>query len=296
LRVGTSEWVDDTMCMKFRAILIFLTLLCGVSDSALAATNIVRIITDSSVGTRYFYIPSNTVIRTMDTIRWTNTTATPHDTTSSSSPTLWTTAPFTSPSTYSFTFTNVGYYPYHCLVHSSHPEQNGTISVVSLTVTNPASNAIIAANSPFNLSASASTNVASIQFFTNGISAGIDGSSPFSLSLGGLPLGTYTTAAKVIDTRGNTNTFAGPTFFVETISLSELASTKSSVSFNVHGGSFGQRCIIYASTDLGKPGSWTPVFTNTFPNTLCPTCPFVTFQDTNAASGPQRFFRAQVIP
>ena len=232
----------------------------------------------------------------MDTIRWTNTTATPHDTTSSSSPTLWTTAPFASPSTYSFTFTNVGYYPYHCLVHSAHPEQNGTISVVSLTVTNPASNAIIAANSPFNLSASASTNVASIQFFTNGVSAGIDGSSPFSLSLSGLPLGTYTTATKVTDTR------AIPTPLPARHSLWRALASPNSHQPRVPCPStstavpLANAASFYASTDIGNPASWTPVFTNTFPNTLCPTCPFVTFQDTNAAANPGRFFKAQVLP
>jgi plastocyanin len=287
------------MRMKLRSIILFFALLCGISSSAFSATNIVRIITDLSAGTRYFFIPSNTVIRTLDTIRWTNTTATPHDTTQNpaSGTPLWQSPQFTTPGTFSFTFTNVGYYPYRCLFHSAtHPEQNGLVSVVSVNVTNPPSNGGVAANVPFAISASASTNVASIQFFTNGISAGTDGSSPFSLSLGGLPIGSYNIATKVTDTRGNTNTFAGPTFFVENITISELVSTKTTISFNVHGAAAGQRCGIYASSDIGNPLAWAPVSTNTFPPTDCATCPFVTFQDTNVTGNIRRFFKAQVIP
>ncbi|MDB6030963.1 MAG: putative copper-binding protein [Verrucomicrobiales bacterium] len=285
--------------MKYRA-LIFAVILTGIMViSAPAATNLVRILHDSSSGTtKYLFIPSNIVIRTSDTIRWTNTTTTAHDSThspASGSP-LWASGPFAPPTTFSFTFPNVGYFPYHCLTHLSHPEQNGLISVVSVNVTNPPSNGGVAADAPFTISAPASTNVASIQFFTNGISAGTDNSSPFSLSLGGLPIGSYTLSTKVTDTRGNTNTFAGPTFMVENITISELVSTKSSVSFNVHGAAAGQRCIIYASSDISNPLGWAPVSTNTFPPTDCVTCPFVTFQDTNVTGNIRRFFKAQVVP
>lgn len=280
--------------MKF-LLSVAVALSCWLANSALAVTNIVTI----SGTSKYLFLPSNIVIRTMDTIRWTNMTTTQHDAThtpSSGAP-LWQSGTFTTPNTFSFTFTNVGYYPYKCLFHVvSHPEQNGMVSVVSLSVTNPASNAIMGANAPFSISASASTNVASVQFFTNGVNAGLDNSTPFSVALNGLPIGTYTTATKVTDTRGNTNTFAGPTFSVANITISELATANGGVSFNVHGGSFGQRCIIYASTNLANPAGWVAVSTNTFPNTLCPTCPFVTFQEAAIAGKPPRFFRAQVVP
>jgi plastocyanin len=298
LWVGASELSQNNIRMNFQALILFAFLSAMAACSASAATNLVRILHDSTSGTtKYLFVPSNVVIRTLDTIRWTNTTATGHDTTHSNSPPLWQSPQFTTPNTFSFTFTNVGYYPYRCLFHSStHPEQKGLISVVSLNVTNPPSNGGVAADAPFDISASASTNVAAIEFFTNGISAGTDGSSPFSLSLGGLPIGSYNIATKVTDTRGNTNTFAGPTFFVENITISELVSTKTTISFNVHGAAAGQRCVIYASSDIGNPLAWAPVSTNTFPPTDCATCPFVAFQDTNVTGNIRRFFKAQVIP
>jgi plastocyanin len=282
------------MYMTFRASLVLTILAVVAATTAPAATNLVKI---TEVASKYYFAPSNIVIRQMDTILWSNTVARAHDSTHNATPRLWASGSVPAGG-YSFTFTNVGYYPYYCLQHISlgHPEQTGIVSVVSLTLTNPANGNIYGANTPMTIAASASTNVASVQFMANGSDLGTDTSAPFAVGVNGFGFGNYTVAMKVTDSRGYTNTFTGGTFFVENITISEVASYNGSVTFNVHGGSFGQRCIIYASTDLSNPLGWVAVSTNVFPNTLCPTCPFVTFQDSNAAGNPRRFFKAQVIP
>lgn len=62
-------------------------------------------------------------------------------------------------------------------------------------------------------------------------------------------------------------------------------------SLEVHGGTAGQRCIIDASDTLLN---WSPIWTTNFPNTLCPTCPFIQFIDT-AKLPNRRFYRARVF-
>jgi hypothetical protein len=51
--------------------------------------------------------------------------------------------------------------------------------------------------------------------------------------------------------------------------------------------------VIEASGDLI---SWTPVATNVMDFSLCPICPFVTFEDAASTSMPHRFYRAYEFP
>jgi len=98
--------------------------------SGLATTNTVLI-------GDYFYNPTNSTIITGDTILWTNTVNTSHD--SKSRSIVWTSPTLPLGGTYAFTFTNAGLYPYFCFFHRvSHPEQTGTVSVVTAP-TNPPS-------------------------------------------------------------------------------------------------------------------------------------------------------------
>jgi plastocyanin len=85
------------------------------------------------IGT-YFFNPANVVIRPGDRVVWTNTSDRTHDTTSATN--LWRSgniSRFSPNNIYAFTFTNIGYYPYRCIQHSSQP-QTGTVSVVNISL------------------------------------------------------------------------------------------------------------------------------------------------------------------
>jgi plastocyanin len=112
------------------------SLLLGVA-SLPAATNVVLI-------GNYFFNPTNLTINVGDTVLWTNTTASTitHDTTSTNAAFSWASGDLTSTKrTFSLVFTNAGTFPYMCARHvlaplpgNRHPEQTGTVSVVSANV------------------------------------------------------------------------------------------------------------------------------------------------------------------
>lgn len=105
-----------------------------------AATNVVRI-------GNYFFNPTNLTINVGDTVLWTNTTATTatHDSTSTNAAFAWASGDLTpAKRTFSLVFTNAGTFPYMCARHvlaplpaNRHPEQTGTVSVVSANVPPP---------------------------------------------------------------------------------------------------------------------------------------------------------------
>src|SRR6266545_1287329 len=96
---------------------LFALALWTMTLSSPAATNLVKM-------GDYWFAPTNITINPLDTVVWTNIAPTAHDTTANSG--LWSSPTFGTPNTYSFRFTNSGYYPYFCAVHVvSHPEQTG---------------------------------------------------------------------------------------------------------------------------------------------------------------------------
>jgi hypothetical protein len=62
-----------------------------------------------------------------------------------------------------------------------------------------------------------------------------------------------------------------------------------SIQFVIFNGRWHQTNVVEASTDLVR---WTPMRTNVFPETLCPMCPFIVFQDF-ATNSVRRFYRAR---
>jgi len=171
-----------------------------------AATNIVKI-------GDYFYDPTNITINVGDTIKWTNTVLTAHDTTQQTN--LWASPQLTFHQTFSFTFTNAGFYPYICALHiAAHPEQTGTVSVVvapnnppTVIITNPPNGAIFAAPANVTIQASASDSdvggsVTNVQFLAGSTVVGNDTTSPYSATTNGLPVGSYTLSAVASDNNG----------------------------------------------------------------------------------------------
>jgi hypothetical protein len=89
----------------------------------------------ADVGVRigdYWFNPTNVVIRPMDRIIWTNRVSNVHDATR---PGLFASGNLGLNATFTFRFTNAGYYPYVCQRHiATRPQQTGTVSVVNISL------------------------------------------------------------------------------------------------------------------------------------------------------------------
>jgi hypothetical protein len=139
-------------------------------------------------------------IKPSDTVQWT-WVGNNHSTTSTSVPSLWDSGIHNAPFTFSFTFANAGTYPYHCS-NPSHASMTGQVIVTNrppvVSVTNPPNGSVFTAPANFTLGASASDPdgaVSQVEFFRNGVSLGMDTTSPYSIAVTNLGAGSYTFAA-----------------------------------------------------------------------------------------------------
>jgi plastocyanin len=86
----------------------------------------------------YYFTPTNVVINPGDRVVWTNLGVRAHDTRHSATPALWASPSLGTNSTFGFTFTNLGYYPYRCNQHILQgPLQTGSVSVVNISLASP---------------------------------------------------------------------------------------------------------------------------------------------------------------
>lgn len=112
--------------------------------TARAANLSVQMVANGTGATNWVFSPTNIVIKTGDSITWTNTHSTVHDSTygqrDSGTNGLWASTSLSATGTnklFTFTFSNAGFYPYRCAQHADfrimlyHPEQTGSVSVVS---------------------------------------------------------------------------------------------------------------------------------------------------------------------
>ena len=111
--------------MKLFRSLILLIIVASTA-SANAATIGVRI-------GDFWFNPTNIVLNPLDRVVWTNVVANAHDVTRAG---LFGSGTLNLNSTFSFTFTNTGYYPYVCQRHvtTGRPQQTGTVSVVNVSL------------------------------------------------------------------------------------------------------------------------------------------------------------------
>jgi len=158
------------------------------------------ITTNVSVTAVTTFSPSAVTIKPSDTVQWT-WSGNNHSTTSQSTPVLWDSGIHNSPFTFSFTFTNQGFYPYHCS-NPLHTSMTGSVTVTNrppvVTVTNPPNGSIFTAPASFTLGATASDPdgaVSQVEFFQNSTSLGVDTTSPYGVSVSGLAAGSYTFSA-----------------------------------------------------------------------------------------------------
>lgn len=90
----------------------------------------------ATIGVRigdFWFNPTNVVLNPLDRVVWTNVVANAHDVTRAG---LFGSGTLNLNSTFSFTFTNTGYYPYVCQRHvtTGRPQQTGTVSVVNISL------------------------------------------------------------------------------------------------------------------------------------------------------------------
>jgi plastocyanin len=270
-----------------------------------ATTFIVRATGVANIGP-YLFNPSNIVIAPGDSILWTNAHQQAlHDTTygtpDSGTGGLWASEPlsFFARTTFTFTFTNAGYYPYRCRSHvdtgasSFHPEHTGAVSVVSaavpptVAITNPLSGASFAAPSSVNLQTAVTGSVASVEFFSSGALLGSNASAPFSFLTAPLAAGNYTFTAVATDGGGLKGTSAPVDVFLLTNAALGTPQFTNGTAFLTVTGIVGQTYFLDYSTNHG---AWLPLAT-----AVAPASVFLVV-DTNASAASNRLYRARQQP
>jgi plastocyanin len=167
----------------------------------------------------FYFTPTNLTIATGDTVIWSNKVTRGHDTTyydpNQPEVFLWASDLLAKDESFSFTFTNAGYFPYVCAVHFfTRPQQTGTVTVVeanvppTISLTNLPNGAVLEPPASFTLAAEASDFdgvVTQVQFFVNGLSVGVSTGAVFSAEVSGLEVGNYVLTAIATDDDGATN-------------------------------------------------------------------------------------------
>lgn len=199
--------------MKFLRLMTGSALLLG-GTTLFAATNVVQI-------GNFFFSPTNLTINVGDTVLWTNTTAATmaHDSTRTNAGFGWSSGTLNaSKRSFSLVFSNAGTFDYVCATHvyafmpsQRHPEQTGTVFVVtanlppSVSLTNPANNARFRAPANILLQATASDSggsVANVQFYSNEVFCGSAPAAPYNFTLSNVAPGNYSFTARAQDNGG----------------------------------------------------------------------------------------------
>ena len=228
--------------------------------TSVAATHLVEI-------RDYYFTPTNLHIAVGDTVMWTNAAGQTHDATNPER--IWASANMEAHATYSYTFTNLGTFPYICQRHIfMHPEQTGQVIVAEaslpppITITNPPDNARFLAPASFPVSVSVTNGVTltNVQFFQNGVLFADIPFPPFQGFAEDLAAGNYTFVARALDDLGVASTSAPVAIQVLTNArLSGPIRAGDSFQFAVNAIS-GQTYIAEFSTNLLD---WQPFATNT---------------------------------
>lgn len=191
---------------SYRNQIILTMLVAACVLPASAATNLVRLV-------NFAFQPPILTNNAGDTVLWTNTTLTSHNVVSSNS--AWTSSPlFTSPGTFSVTFTNAGTYGYFCSPHHTFG-MTGIIYVRPVnqppvvTLTNPASGITLAAPATITLRADASDpdgTVTNVEFLSGAVPLGNATTSPYAFTATNLSTGVYNFTAQAVDNLGMSKT------------------------------------------------------------------------------------------
>jgi plastocyanin len=263
----------------FRLLPAVLGCLC-LSRSAFAANHIVLM-------TNFAFIPGSIAVAAGDTLVWTNTTTTEHDTVANDG--SWTSQLFGVGKTYETTLTGSGTYPYVCSIHVLE-KMFGSVTVTNqaprVSIVTPGSGAVYSAPATFVVEATASSaggTITEVRVFEGTNLLGKAAGSACSCRVSGLTNGVYTFYAEAIDNATNSSLSAPVVATVTTVRLSSAqANPDGSFQFSVEGIVAGKTNLIEASSDLRI---WFPVATNT-----------QVFTGPAGAAFPFRFYRAVVEP
>jgi len=172
----------------------------------------------------FFYTPTNLLINPSDKVMWVNQTMVVHDvmegTTNTSTGTrLFYSGNLAQNATYMFTFTNAGFYHYFCsnhLFNSINPlairaEMTGTVTVTTANLppvtalTSPTNNARFTNAATIPMAATAEDTIGGVgrvEFYVNSQLAGVDTTSPYSITASNLLAGANVLTAVAYDTFG----------------------------------------------------------------------------------------------
>jgi hypothetical protein len=163
----------------------------------------------------------------------------------------------------------------------------------SVTITNPASNAVFSASATFNFSVDAydpdSDGLSDVEFYVGTNLVDDVFFSPFTTTVTNLAAGSYVLTAVAYDNLGATATNQIPIYVVNRgLSLSQPRLAAGSVVFDVSGLTIGKTNMIQVSTNLASLAGWVPFMTNVANAT--------SFSFTNPATLNRRFFRLLQLP
>lgn len=213
----------------------------------------------------YYYAPTNLVIAAGDTVRWTNNGVQSHDvaegpvTLPAGITRLFDSPLLGSGSTFAWTFTNVGFYPYYCTPHiAAFPQQTGTVTVLPPMPANVGAALLSPPDgrrftNAFTVQlvgngASRNTNITRLEFYANDTLAGSDTTYPYSIFATNLPAGPNQITVVAVDANGTRGTSAPVaivlTNIITTNVITMSASAFSPISLAVSAGS----TVIWSNT------------------------------------------------
>ncbi|MEP6662566.1 MAG: Ig-like domain-containing protein [Verrucomicrobiota bacterium] len=259
LRFATADLEDESNLSRLRSNapcrsfhhFIFLLSIFFFSASPQAATIIVNL-------SSFQFVPKDLTVNVGDTVTWTNLDNVLHDTTSGTNRVpsgVWHSPLFGKGDTFSFTFTNAGFYSYYCTPHAQIFNMVGSVTVtlpnVAPTVniidppagTNfrPGENIVITAE------AFDDTSVRRVEFFANGIFIGTDFFAPYSATVTNAAAGIYSLTAIAFDDQG------ASTLSVM-VKVSALASPTITISQPASFSRFGRGTNILLVAEVNAPG------------------------------------------
>ncbi len=195
-------------------------------------------------------------------------------------------------------FNSTGTYPY--IAQSLYGGLwDGTVYVIAnspptVTITNPANNAIFMEPATFAFEADAydpdPNDVWDVEFWVNNVMVDDVYFPPYATTVTNLPAGPYTLKAVVWDFSYVTATNSISIMVVNSapITLTDAALSGGKFTFNANGLVVGKTNVLQSSTNLALPSGWVPVLTNVAESTKA--------SFTNTVTAGARFFRLIQLP
>lgn len=208
-----------TSIARIAALFVVTWLTTSISPGAV--TNIVRVTGPNT----FAFSPTNLLIETGDSVRWTNVSSTSHDVTpgvrsgsiTNAPNPAWAPASLGINGTFQVAFSNIGVYPYICGRHvfgvPARPGQTGIVTVVQanlrplIALTSPTNLTTLTAPASLTLSATASDGdgtVTSVQFLSGTNLLGSVAAEPYELNVT-LDAGWHQIIARAIDNLGGSS-------------------------------------------------------------------------------------------